>query len=209
MISNKIIFAEVINEAFNDNLGCQEKNICLFCSKNKRKNKMKRIDLLKLTEGRAIIQSNAMLLENERLLNFLESNEIVYYHNLCKLEYYNRAISVTEDKEFDKEREIYKTAFEMVVTIVNEELIKFRKILYLKNLYREYRLKLNEQINGIPNHIHMGYLEKRLKTWFGDIIVFTKLSTKNQLTILYHSDMDLPDIDTTFHMHMQNNFNYM
>lgn len=183
----------------------------MFCDKQRLKIKNKNLSLIQLTpEGVKLILSNARILNDDIIQNKIERLSCnLMYHKRCKLLYQKKAIVIVTPKESCHVRDNYKESFNVIVKKVQEKVIDAKEILYMKPLFDEYKTELYNFLPEISSHMKMGYLEKRLRDQFKQNIQITKLKTKNQLTLIYNSDVEIPEMNIMFHSKMQKNFDPM
>ncbi|CAH1102926.1 unnamed protein product [Psylliodes chrysocephalus] len=161
-------------------------NVCIFCTRARRKVKGKHIPLFSLEKDALIntLQPYKEFLENTTVYKTLQSSVDVKAHRNCRVEYINslRMYNNKPKTEYHKKLEYRDKAFQEVCFFIDENIVKDKKCFFFSFLcqyYTETVKKLAAE-NGeeIDSNVGAAFFQQKLRKKYGDLLDFTLMHHK-------------------------------
>ena len=165
----------------NPRTGVLEEKCCLFCDKKHRKNKghKEKLCLCQTKNIEIGIREDAAKVKDLVKISTLDDfvAKEVRYHQLCRIEFSNRAKatekSLPKNDEWHQSRKAHNKAFESLSFFLDEIIIKKEEVHLLEDLHQIYMSAYEEAYDGIvetSGHYTAYYLAEKIASHYTDKI---------------------------------------
>lgn len=177
-------------------------NVCILCQKKRKKHNGQEQQLKTCTTADSIngIIFIANEVGDEQLINRITElsgrNEVIIYHNICKVNLRNaqtlQKTSKAEKTEWHKTRDVHKLAFDEICSFISHNVIDKRNcyfLSYLNALYSEYFANIDtNKTTTEPCHLESRLL-KRFPKMIDVVTINGKKMVKPYVGVVIKNDL--------------------
>jgi len=187
------------------------KSVCIFCEKTRKKHNGKAQSLhvcetknFELSIKHYMNEMNDVSMQT-KLSNIDFVAKEVKYHNICRVAYQNKYNQFHDSKKKNEDhlnfqkspwhinRNFHNIAYLSICDVIEQSIVKFKKIILLNVLHNEYLNLLCEISDGlfVNSSYTSQHLEDKLKRTFENKVKFEVLNNKK---IILHIDVPLSNV---------------